>query len=184
MLSKLRLTLRQKIVVYCLIVLSPVVLLAYFLVDENSSYVKQQSVDRINSQANLSQLAIDELIDIWVRFLDNLAQSPAIRSRDTAASQQILSAVFPLYSDFVTTLLVVDAEGRIVSGIQRGGSPSYTISDRGYFREVMKTGKPVVSGRIIGRSTDQPVFAVATPVTSSTGSVVGAVVAGGSLWQS
>ncbi|MBI2864640.1 MAG: hypothetical protein HYX94_08785 [Chloroflexi bacterium] len=183
MLSKLRLTLRQKIVVYCLLAVSPVVLFAYFLVDENSSYVKQQSLDRIDSQANLAQLALDELIDTWLRFLDNLAQMPPIKSGDKAGSQQILTAVFPLYSNFITTLAAVDEEGQIVTGVSSGDSSSFNVSDRPYFRVLLRTGKPVVSDRLIGRSTGQPVFVAATPIKDGEGRVTGAVAAGASLRQ-
>jgi len=80
----------------------------------------------------------------------------------------------PVVQGLFETLIVVDREGRITFD-----TPSFTgrsgrsVADRPYFKELMATGRPVVSDPLSGRATGEASIVFAAPIRTATGETVG-----------
>ncbi|NJR66578.1 MAG: methyl-accepting chemotaxis protein, partial [Leptolyngbyaceae cyanobacterium CRU_2_3] len=70
------------------------------------------------------------------------------------------------------SIAAFDLQGNVV--VQSAGQPLGNHRDRSYFQEVLKTGKPVLSGPDISKSTGQKVIHFAAPIRDSvTGKIIG-----------
>ena len=70
----------------------------------------------------------------------------------------------------------IDTSGivRVSTNAQR--NPPTDVSDRAYFRRVLATGRPYVSGGLIGRTIGAPVIVVAVPTRDPGGRISGVLV--------
>jgi serine phosphatase RsbU (regulator of sigma subunit)/anti-sigma regulatory factor (Ser/Thr protein kinase) len=67
----------------------------------------------------------------------------------------------------------IDRSGIVRVSTERLRTPAPSVADRAYFRRVVATGAPYVSGGLIGRSYGEPVVVVAVPTFDRAGKVSG-----------
>ena len=127
-------------------------------------------------QTALVNRTAQELDDKLTMLLDIIAvsarnQPPAIaNSTEQLRAYYQDRAVLALFDD----LLVLDARGKVVSDLPVvPGRVGVDASDREYFKTVMRTRKPMITGPIIGKTNKQPIVQMIAPVLNAKGEVVG-----------
>jgi signal transduction histidine kinase/HAMP domain-containing protein len=122
-----------------------------------------------NAQININQF-------VKRRLLTN-----AVISHDIKQAEWHLSQMIQLDKRFDSVSLYTTDGIGWASGItdwkNRGGS----VADRDWFRQVMKTGKPFLSGPVISRGTGRATLAYGMPIVDDKGTICSVLVAGISL---
>ena len=77
---------------------------------------------------------------------------------------------FPAFDN----IFITDATGLMVSASTEESIGKVSISDRDYFKEILSTGKQVLSDEVISKSTGEPIFVVASPVKKD-GEIIGVI---------
>ncbi|MBV7538229.1 response regulator [Duganella sp. sic0402] len=126
-------------------------------------------------QTTLVNRTAQELDDKLTMLLDIIAlsarnQPPALaNSADKLRDYYQNRAVLALFDD----LLVLDAAGKVISDLPLvPGRAGIDVSDRAYFKTVMRTRKPMITEPVIGRTNKQPVAQMVAPVLNEKGEVV------------
>ncbi len=115
-----------------------------------------------------------ELDDKLVMLRDIIADSARWQPRDICNNPSALRAhydyraVLTLFDD----VLVVSPQGKVVADVPAlPNRPGVDVSDREYFRTVMRERSPLIANPVIGRTGKQPVVQVVAPVLSEDGAV-------------
>ncbi|MDU2064836.1 MAG: methyl-accepting chemotaxis protein [Sporomusaceae bacterium] len=137
------------------------------------NYTKTEAViikDVEQNVLNTTKNAANE-IDFWMQLriaeMEGIASSPILKSGDKNAIISYLAEEnkrMPVYSAF----WVSDTQGNWYSPAGTSGS----ISQRAYFKELIATGKTVISDPLIGKADGKMAVVVAIPIKSN-GQVVG-----------
>jgi methyl-accepting chemotaxis protein len=137
------------------------------------NYTKTQNVIIQSVEQNLTdttKVAANE-INYWLQIrkaeMEAIASSPILKGGDRAAIISYLSMEskrMPLYSSF----WVSDPKGTWYSPAGTSGS----ISERAYFKELLTTGKTVISDPLIGKADGKMAIVVAVPIMNN-GQLVG-----------
>ncbi|MEY4564496.1 MAG: hypothetical protein RLZZ618_3773 [Pseudomonadota bacterium] len=85
------------------------------------------------------------------------------------ASRPVLQSMFDL-------VFTTDRDGVIVfDSPMLPGRTGRSIADRPYFKDLMITGKPVISQPVVGKATGEPIITFASPLRNSRGEITGAL---------
>ncbi|MEW6363525.1 MAG: hypothetical protein AB1714_02675 [Acidobacteriota bacterium] len=153
----------------------PLGILTAFHAFQYSRLEKQKTVSRLQESAE----AMAETIQIELhRYRDGITvlagQLERAGRSDRASLESALVDIAPTYPEFLT-MIVVDANGKIVAEKQKQGAPvsssiGHSVADREYFQVPMKTGRSFVSDAFRGRhfGTD-PIVAVSAPIKMPNG---------------
>ncbi|MFZ5586750.1 MAG: methyl-accepting chemotaxis protein [Thermodesulfobacteriota bacterium] len=135
--------------------------------------------------------AVRNYLEGFMLAANALKEVPNVRSMASQASLMGAEAVAPALEGFnrglvpvikglgadMSGLWLATAQGRIFAGVKPDGDlTKYTnldITGRDYFKEVVSTGKTVVSPPVKGKSTGKPVVIVAAPVMGDNGKLAG-----------
>ncbi len=105
-----------------------------------------------------------------IQVLANLSflTEPSVRETTSLAQKQAqLNRYVEAYKVY-DTIAVLDLQGNMI--VQSKGDPTPNLSDRDWFQEVLKTGKPVLSNPILPKVSNTPdrlVLSLAAPVKDS-----------------
>ena len=117
--------------------------------------------------AQAAAFATEAFLDGHVATARAVATHPLIAAarpgEELDALLRRLAAGYPAWEG----LGVIDAEGMAVGGSSAG--PPLFLGDRAYFREALRTGKPVVSSALIGRRSGKASVIIAVPVAPGRG---------------
>lgn len=169
----LRLSLRTKLIIAALLVLTPVVLL--LAQNYRAAYDNQRNLvlaDEVRVAQVVSAIVDDNFAEA-LAIVRSYATDPVVLSFDPPRINQYLARLAPLYPQYDDVVAVFDAGGNIV-GSARGVGP-VNVADRKWFQDVLRTGEAVVSDVLISRETGRPIVGVAVPINDQTGQRVGAV---------
>src|SRR5262249_40879715 len=108
-----------------------------------------------------------------------LSEVPAIKSKDAEGCEAYLSRTKERYPEFIS-FIVVDSNGSSFCDSSSEYKPS-TAAGRGYFANVLQTGKFTVGEFAIGRGTGRNVLHFALPFYCNNGRQGGVVIAALSL---
>ncbi|MBI2159533.1 MAG: GAF domain-containing protein, partial [Candidatus Rokubacteria bacterium] len=141
---------------------------------------------RIHSEAAEAELAlastqaaaqVEQLLEEIVGHLELLARTPAVqrrRVREAEARFGHLIAQHPALEN----LIAVAADGLPFAGtVHAPTGIAVSLADRPWFQQVMATGRPAVSGFLVGRFTGRPVAIVAVPLRAGKDPPTGALTA-------
>ncbi|HON79510.1 MAG TPA: methyl-accepting chemotaxis protein, partial [Spirochaetota bacterium] len=117
-------------------------------------------VSRVSLQVKNHAASIGSLLGGTLSQLQTIAQTSEIRSMNINEMKYFLQRLHREKNENVEMLFAVTGEG--ISSTSMGSVKD--ISDRAYFREVMKTGKPVFSEPVISRQTGKKILVAAAPV--------------------
>lgn len=100
-----------------------------------------------------------------------------LQIREGAEVEEYFASRPLLRRDF-STVLLVDLDGRVVysSGSPQPGQPRRNLSDRAYFKEVLRTGEPVIAGPLISKIAPVPLMTFSAPVRHRDGRITGVLV--------
>jgi len=147
--------------------------------------VRQDSTEHLLEAARRVRDGLASYLKLHESALAQLGASariPAGRSLSPAVAAAWLETASRVYPGFLT-LLVTDADGRIVQAVRRNErsfipAPGLGrfVRDRPYFVEPKRTGKPFVSGVFQGRGLGQePIVAISAPLFDAGGRFAGVV---------
>ena len=133
-------------------------------------------------------LLVDEYLHQEVKFAENISKDHAvakmceeIQSKGISGAKSSIKVVDEYLTEHFQSIgqgydvfLVADLKGNVVADTTsfKLRSRGINISDRDYFKEA-KSGKVTISSPIISKSSGKTIFAVAVPVKSHGGSVIG-----------
>ncbi|MDY0881620.1 cache domain-containing protein [Dongia soli] len=109
------------------------------------------------------------------QLVRGLARDPAILAaaagQDSTQCAALLAAALKPYPSFSGAVLAnLDGEPICYPAGQKG---ALNVAQSGWFKRVVSTGNFVLSGSLIGRISNQPVFVLAAPVLTSDGHLLG-----------
>jgi diguanylate cyclase (GGDEF)-like protein/PAS domain S-box-containing protein len=141
---------------------------------------RADAMERAESTAQVIATRIDDFVgdtDQMLRLIANAA-----RDRDGAAMQSYLQGLRGDVPEYVNNIGVWSAQGERIASLEaRFTTLGFSIADRGYFREVLRTGDLAVEAPVKSRATGDPVVLFARPVTNAQGRTVAVITASARL---
>jgi len=134
-----------------------------------ASATEEQIVRERVADARAAALVVDLFISDNISALQVLTQNAAaVDDRDVGRAARALADAAGTNPNWDGVGLV-DSKGLNV--LPSGSTParSVSVADRDYFREATSTGRPAVSGAIIGRFSGKPAVVIAVPATFGSG---------------
>ncbi|MFO1146880.1 MAG: HWE histidine kinase domain-containing protein [Alsobacter sp.] len=174
--TRLRLSLRQRLLLLVLLALLPTLA----VIGYNELNLRRSRTQEVNEQALRSALlATSELQRIFEgvdKLLLAIGQIPEIQALNAEACGSYLVNLQPKVEHLVG-IAVVDAEGDLRC---RTVMPSLPVNyaDRGYVQEALQSGRFAIGEFLTGRVSGRPVLPVAQPFKDPSGRLIGAILAG------
>jgi PAS domain S-box-containing protein len=139
--------------------------------------------DMARTAADVQSALVDSIArDLDARITDRrnaLSQSAAVLGGELLVDSAALRDHFasrPVVQGMFDAMLVVDRHGRIVfDSPEFAGRVGKVVADRDYFKDVMSTGRLVISQPLSGRATTEPNIVFAAPLRNAAGETVGAL---------
>jgi len=166
-------------------VLIPLLVVGLFSVNKASTSLAEASKSQaLNIATDLSEgvnLVLTEQLQKAASlaaiqpFRDAAAGGILTATDETTLNRQIHGLLKGLGNNYAG-LFLAGRDGIIFCGTKYNGDTTYKgidINDRGYFKAVMATGKPVLSDALRSKSTKEPTVYAVAPLKSSGGQIVG-----------
>ena len=170
-------SLRTRLVagVLCASVLSVWVVVFFigkYLRADMEAAISAQQYSAVSLVASEIERSVGERINILEALAGRLTRLPA----DPAAGQALLDTQTGLDPLFNWGIMVLDAGGTAIASVPARHERSGThYGDRDFFRELVATGKPLITEPLTGRRTGVPVITIAVPIFSPDQRLIGAV---------
>ena len=116
------------------------------------------------------------LLEDATGHLDGLVRNPAVQRRQVAVMEELFRELTARHRD-IESVSAFAADGRMVAASVRSVEAPVIVADRPWFRQVMATGQPTVSGFLVGRISGQPVAVVVVPLREEGAPITGALAA-------
>ena len=143
--------------------LLPVLLLATAAVWQLADYERVAVEERLRGTVRSTAIAVERELRESISALEILATSTALDMEDTPSFYDEARRARVIRGWF--TIVLLQGDGRQVLDLARPlGAQLPTMADRSYFKAVVQTQQPAISGRIVGRATALPTVAIAVPV--------------------
>ena len=139
---------------------------------------QHRAVSDLNARVVLVAADVDTGMTGGISTLDAIAAAPSVIAGSPALMTQFFRRIEARQGRFFTAGLGWSDVQGAVRASSIAGAPSVDVSDRLYFRRVVATHRPYVSGGLVSRSTKQPTVVVAVPTFDSHGRLNG-VLSGG-----
>ena len=139
----------------------------------------------IDSAAGTGEIVrsnVDMFIEDTIRLLMTIAQNPQVKNGNPRETMNRFIEVLNLDSNLVN-LFAANQAGEVYTSLVWHGDDSLLISDRAEFKEVLDSGKPVLSKRTFSRATGQMILTIFVPILEDNGYVTGVIGAEISLKQ-
>lgn len=164
---------RAKFILFSLAVLSPVVIIAYFLIRESTMAVSDQLRDRGNGTAERYVADLDWFLRSTTQFLAAEAALPAFKEGDSEALDRSFRQIIPIYENRFLNVFATDKQGRVTASAIWDTNQPQTITDLPEFATLKRTSRPVISSVTRSISTGQPSILVLYPILASFGAPFG-----------
>jgi len=139
------------------------------------SEIKDRSRIELDRTSEEVATRIAGTIELVRSALLTVAQIPTVRALAREKTEQIILDLLLIVPP-LEAIAVVKADGRFLSArtarppeTAEAPAEPRTVADRPWFRQLMRSGKPVVSGLLKGRITGQQVVLVAVPILNEAG---------------
>ncbi|SHM42237.1 methyl-accepting chemotaxis sensory transducer with Cache sensor [Caldanaerovirga acetigignens] len=136
-----------------------------------------RTVDReLLSKASHTADTLEWWIGEKIKMVEAIAENPVVKSGDIKSLVELLKTIQPMVSD-VQTLWYATPDGKVYSYVNEDvTSPAGDINDRKYFKDLLATGRTVVSEVLVDKFTGNKIVVIASPVKGSNGisGIVGA----------
>lgn len=178
----LKTSLRNKLTACFICIIIPLIIFAYYLIEENVSFGKKKIIDSAAGTGEIIRSNVDMFIEDTIRLLMTTAQNPQVKSENPRETMNRLIDVLSLNPNLVN-LFTANRTGEIYSSLVWHGDDPMLISHWGEFKEVLITGKPVLSERMSSRATGQMVITILVPIFNDNHGIYGVIGAEISLKQ-
>jgi signal transduction histidine kinase len=173
---------QRKLLTFSAAVISPVVILAYLLVQQNVSYTRSQILNSSFAAADIVSSHVDTFIEDSERLLYTLAQFPALKAKDPVRTNSLFIDTLPQQPSFLN-LFAAHEDGRVFAAVIWRGEDPHGLTGMDEFRYVMTSGRTAISGRRISRSTGEVAVSIVVPLRDDAGRPIGVLGADISLKQ-
>ena len=153
---------RTLLVLMAVAILLPVVLAAGIALDQIREGEREAALRGLRETARATSLIVDREVQGSLSALKALAQSPSLRQGDLEAFHAQAAALNQLPD--VWTFLLDETGTQVLSTIVPFGSPPPPPIAQERVAQVLSTGKPVVSGLLVGPVTKKLLTTVNVPV--------------------
>jgi len=163
-------TQRRRLVLAISAALLPLLAVAGVLIWRGATATEEQIIRERAADARAAAVVVDLFISDNVSALEVLGMPgrPAVDDVDVARSAKALADAAALNPNWDQVGLV-DSKGLNVLPGTSATARSVSVADRDYFIEAMRTGRPSVSGAIIGRFSGKATVVIAIPVVFVSG---------------
>lgn len=148
-----------------IVVLVPVLLTLLGLSEVIQLSEMRVSRDRLRLEASHGASVVREFVRARIRITETTAaQLVASRSQGLDVAQDFLTLVHRNNPDFIS-MVITDSTGKVVAASLGGGAArkpdvvATSVADRPYYANVMRTGRPFVSGVFRGRTLGSDIIA-------------------------
>lgn len=167
-------SLQRKLIVFSFVTLLPLGLFAYYLIQENIAYTKRQILSDSSTTAYVVAISVDDFLQAAKTLLTALAQTPAMKAKDPAATLELLRSVYLTQQRF-TNLFAVNEDGTVFATLFWEDRKPPSAAGTRCVRDVLEKGKPVIAATRISPITNEPEVVVAVPLKDANGRQVGVV---------
>ncbi|ASG22656.1 response regulator [Nitrospirillum viridazoti] len=169
----MRFGLRHRLLLFLLLSVLPFILLLAWDIqqrrDEAVAGVQATALSFARLAANSQQRLLEQVRDLMASFATHSARLTPDACNDDAA---IMKDAQP----WLANIHVATRDGQLVCSSLPKPWPSY--ADRAFLQEAVRSGRPTVSGFLMGRAAAKPIVGMAYPILRPGGDVDGLVVAG------
>ena len=143
---------------------------------------KQHALNELDARVVLASTVFDTYFSGELSTLRSIAASPPVVSGSASAMRSYFRRLRPAEeAAFTGGIGWIDRNGRVVaSSTPTRSGPAINVADRGYFRAVVASGKPYISGGLVSRRGRRRLIVMAVP-TSDGGGEPNGVLAGALL---
>jgi serine phosphatase RsbU (regulator of sigma subunit)/anti-sigma regulatory factor (Ser/Thr protein kinase) len=170
---------RRRLTVTAIGAVTAVVAVSVGLAFAQYRHAQRSNVNDLRSRAVVAAGLVDAAFSGDISTLDAVATAPSFANLDRPTMGEYLRRLRRSEAGaFNGGIAWIDSSGFVEVSSAGGATVWKDVSDRTYFRRVMATGRPYVSGGLIGRSSHEPVVVVAVPTRLASGRISG-VLSGG-----
>ena len=158
--------LRRQLITLVVVAVVPMLLFAFVMVALFGRLERRATERGLQDVSRALTLAVDRELETSVKALEALAASLHLDAGDFGKFHEHLQRVMPTQPRWRAVLLA-DAAGTVtlVSTPTQDGTARRSIADRGYFKELVATRKPVFSELIVDRAPQpEPTIVMVVPV--------------------
>lgn len=162
-------TQRRRLVLAITAAVLPLLLVAGILLWRDAAATEQQIVRERAADARAAALVVDLFVSDNISALQVLTRNAAaLDDLDTSRAARALADAASTNPNWDGVGLV---DSRGLNVLPSGSTParSVSVADRDYFRDAMTTGRPAISGAIIGRFSGKPAVVIAVPAMFASG---------------
>lgn len=178
----IKISLQNKLIACFVCIIIPFIVFAYYLIEENVSFGKKKIIDSAAGTGEIVRSNVDMFIEDTIRLLMTIAQNPQVKRGNPRETMSRFIEVLNLDSNLVN-LFAANRAGEVYTSLVWHGDDSLLISDRAEFKEVLKSGKPVLSKRTFSRATGQMILTIFVPILDDNRYITGVIGAEISLKQ-
>lgn len=167
------LSLRTKLMLSVLLVLTPVLALLFSGFREGSAREREGVLDDMVQEAQTVAVLADGTFDEAIAVGWSVAGAPAAQSLDPDRVVPYLRGLAPRYPQY-ETLAVFDGQGDLRGESWEPNVPR-NVADRAFFQQATTTRQPAVSDMVIGRRLVRPATGIGVPMVDTDGRLLGVV---------
>ncbi len=169
---------RRNLIIAAVVAVAAVIAVSAGLAYRQYREAQRASLSNLGSRAVVAAGVVNAAFAGDLAALQTMALSPAFVDQDVPRMTAYLGSVHRANGRlFNGGMAWIDSNGIVrISTTKQTSSAPIDVSDRVYFQRVLATGRPFVSGGLIGRSIGAPVVVVAVPTRSPGGRVSGVLV--------
>lgn len=150
---------KDMLIVICLIIFMFMVL-SYFLLYENIKIQREGLINECSGLSDVYEDYIQSNLDQIKGLINAIAAIDGVKKLNKTEIDQVCQIIYPKHQDLLANILILDTEGNVVKTLTGNFK---NLKDSACFQEAMK-GKLVVSRKIDGPITREPVVIVAGPI--------------------
>ena len=157
--SELRKIKKDMFIVICLILLI-FLALSYFLLYENIKIKREFLVDKCSGLSNIYEDYLQSNLDQMKGLINAIGAIDGVKKLNKTEIDQVCQIIYSKHQDLLANILILDTEGNVVKTMTGNFK---NLKSSACFQEAM-AGKVVVSRKIDGPITREPVVIVAGPI--------------------
>jgi anti-sigma regulatory factor (Ser/Thr protein kinase) len=174
-------TFRRRLTAVAVLAVAAVIAVSAGLAWREYTHAQRSARNDLRSRVVIAAAVINASFAGDVSTLEAVANSPAFVDQDRSRMQAYLRRLRPEQRRlFNAGLGWADSSGVVSVSTSAATSAvtSTNVASRTYFKRVLATGQPYVSGGLVGVTTHQPLVVIAVPTRNAQGAVSGMLLAG------
>lgn len=137
--------------------------LGFYLIQGTVELEKERIRQTNFEMADAISVYLENFISRSQLLFSSLAALDPIMRNDAEATKEILKTFYRTYPGY-HDIFITNREGDVVISQRLAKDRRVNMADRDYFIEVMQTGRPAVSKKMLGRISGELVIVVAVPI--------------------